>query len=515
MISMPPAAAYHRLETLLGAQLSAVSKTSGFAADVCPILLEAKYIDPEPEQALECLEQGRGLVISYVTEGRSEISILRQKYLMNAQELERLQHAVSLSIDKTVNVLSQQRLLIEREEAALQIEPFLAGIRSLPEHRRFLLPPSLQALKDTASDGPIVIVNVTEISSAALIIRPSPCPVKYIPLPSLDGYEVERFRPFALTGPRSRSRYIGAEELEATNNDFLIFLGSLWTKCVLLILEELQYYPPRSGGGGGDLPRIWWIGTGLASSIPFHATGRHTTGSVENTYSCAISSYTPSLKSLRYVRDKGNKMPDQLTTLLVAMPTTPGADDLPGVATESSVIEDIMNPVSTLEHPDSATVLGALDEFSIAHFACHGCSDTTNPARSYLALQRQDEDSLVPEKLTLQSIIDAQLSNVWLAYISACSTAENRVRDLADEALHLASGFQTAGFKHTIAAMWASDDEICAKIARVFYDSLMIMKSGINDENRVVAVALHQAVNQVRLEYFDQPYLWAQYVHFV
>jgi hypothetical protein len=502
-------------------QLSAVSKTSGFAADVCSILLDAKNDDPEPEKALECLEQGRGLVIGYVTQGRSEISILRQKYPTKAQELERLQHALSLSIDKTVNVLSQQRLLIEREDATLQIEPFLAGIRSLPEHRRFLLPPSLQELKDTASEGPIVIVNVTELSSpsaiirssAALIIRPSPWPVKYIPLPSLDGHEVERFRPFALTGPRSRSRYIGAEEPEATSDDFLVFLESLWTNCVLPILQELQYYPPRSGGG--DLPRIWWMGTGLASSVPFHAAGRHTTGSVENTYSCAISSYTPSLKSLRYVRDQGNKMPDQLTTLLVAMPTTPRADDLPGVARESSVIEDIMNPVRTLKHPDSATVLEALNEFSIAHFACHGCSDTTNPARSYLALQRQDGDSLVPDKLTLQSIIDAQLSRVWLAYLSACSTAENRVRDFADEALHLASGFQTAGFKHTIAAMWASDDDICARVARVFYDSLMIMKRGkFNDENRAVAVALHQAVNQVRLEYLDQPYLWAQYIHF-
>jgi hypothetical protein len=39
------------------------------------------------------------------------------------------------------------------------------------------------------------------------------------------------------------------------------------------------------------------------------------------------------------------------------MPITPGADDLPRVATESSIIEDIMSSVSTLKHPDSATVL--------------------------------------------------------------------------------------------------------------------------------------------------------------
>lgn len=405
--------------------------------------------------------------------------------------------------------------MIERDRAALQIEPCLAAIQSLPEHRRILLPPSLQALKETASQGPIVIVNVTDTSSAALIIRPSPCPVKYIPLPTLDGYEVERFRSFALSGLRSRSRYIGVEEPEATKNDFLNFLDSLWTECVLPILEDLQYYPPRSGSGGGDLPRIWWIGTGLASSLPFHAAGHHTTGSVENTYSCAISSYTSSLKSLRYVRDKDDKMPVQLTTLLVAMPTTPGADDLPRVATESSFIEDIMSSVNTLKHPDSATVLGALNEFSIVHFACHGCSDAINPSRSYLAaLQRQDGDSLVPDNLTMQTIIDARSSKVWLAYLSACSTAENRESDFTDEALHLASGFQTTGFKNTIAAMWASDDEICAKVARVFYASLLSMKSEINDENRAVAVALHQTVNQVRLEYLDQPYLWAQYIHF-
>lgn len=141
------------------------------------------------------------------------------------------------------------------------------------------------------------------------------------------------------------------------------------------------------------------------------------------------------------------------------MPTTPRADDLPGVATESSVIEDIMNSVNTLKHPDSATGLGALNEDSIVHFACHGRSDTINPARSFLAaLQRQDRDSLVPDNLTMQTIIDAQLSKVWLACLSACSTAENRASDFADEALHLASGFQAAGFKHSIAAMWASDD---------------------------------------------------------
>jgi tetratricopeptide (TPR) repeat protein len=158
-------------------QLTAVRNTSGFAADVCSILLEeseSHSIDSKPEQALECLEQGRCLIIGYVTEGRTEISNLRQKYRRKAQELEQLQHAASLRFHTTMDVLSQQRLLFERDEAASKIEPFLAGIQSLPGYERFPLPPSLQTLKDTASEGPIVIVNVTDISSAALIVRPSP-----------------------------------------------------------------------------------------------------------------------------------------------------------------------------------------------------------------------------------------------------------------------------------------------------------------------------------------------------
>lgn len=287
--------------------------------------------------------------------------------------------------------------------------------------------------------------------------------MKHIELPDLDTFDIESFRPFSLTGPGSR--YIGAEEFESTDSDFLIFLERLWFDCVSPILEELQFPPPKRDGD--DLPRIWWMGTGMASSLPFHAAGCHTPESVENAYSCVVSSYTPSLKTLRYIREKGNRKPERLTTLLVTMSTTPGANDLPGVATEADAIQETMHPVKILSQPDSATVMGALNEYSIAHFACHGCSDTINPAESYLALQGRDD--LVPDKLTLHSISEADLSQVYLAYLSACSTAEHRVPDLADEALHLASGFQTTGFKHTVAAMWTSDDEICANVARVFY----------------------------------------------
>ena len=56
-----------------------------------------------------------------------------------------------------------------------------------------------------------------------------------------------------------------------------------------------------------------------------------------------------------------------------------------------------------------------------------------------------------------------------MAYLSACSTAENRARTLLDEVTHLASGFQMAGFPHVAASMWSTEDESCVEMAREFY----------------------------------------------
>lgn len=61
--------------------------------------------------------------------------------------------------------------------------------------------------------------------------------------------------------------------------------------------------------------------------------------------------------------------------------------------------------------------------------------------------------------------------------------------------------------------MWPSNDEICAQVARVFYHELTV-KDGISEGNRAVAAALHAALREVRSMNLEEPYLWAQYVHF-
>lgn len=86
----------------------------------------------------------------------------------------------------------------------------------------------------------------------------------------------------------------------------------------------------------------------LATTIPFHAAGDHSRGSVDNTFSHAISSYTPTIKALEYSRERLAQMQQdgeaqtsengKRRVTVVAMPQTPGLGPLPKTLNELSSI---------------------------------------------------------------------------------------------------------------------------------------------------------------------------------
>ncbi|KAJ5210187.1 Tetratricopeptide-like helical [Penicillium cf. griseofulvum] len=480
-------------------QQYAIQQMSGLAADASSLLLRT---DNDPARALEYLEHGRGLIIGYLIDSRGDISDLSTKHPKEADKFDRLRHKAFMPIRQEDPVETRRQFLEERADAVTRLESCLEDIRRLEGFDRFLLPPSSEALQANATDGPIVVVNVTSISSDALIVRPSG--IKHIPLPDFDISKANNYRSWGLT--RSPSRLIELKE-KGGPSSFERFLRDLWSDCVRLVLDELGFLHPASD----TLPRIWWIGTGLAASLPFHAAGDHSPGSLENTLSCVLSSYTPSIKMLQFAREKTRVTLDTQSMLLVTMPKTPGEDDLPGVTAESQAIQEaVVTPhtVKLLIQPSAEIVLHGLQDCSIAHFACHGSSDMSDPSNSFLALQGQDS----VDRLTVKKISESHMKEAWLAYLSACSTAENQTSELADEALHLASGFQVAGFAHTVGSMWSSNDEICVQVAAIFYRELIT--GGLVEGNRAVATALHTAVMTVREQNLERPYLWAQYVHF-
>jgi CHAT domain-containing protein len=115
--------------------------------------------------------------------------------------------------------------------------------------------------------------------------------------------------------------------------------------------------------------------------------------------------------------------------------------------------------------------------------------------------------------MTVLDISEVLLKHAQVVYLSACSTAENRVELLADEVIHVVSGFQVAGFAHVIGCLWPSVDRVCVEVARGFYSSLF-GQGGVRWANRDVAVALREAVMSVKASDLKQPLNWAQFVRY-
>jgi CHAT domain-containing protein len=353
-----------------------------------------------------------------------------------------------------------------------------------------------------------VVVNVTDIRSDAIIVTDSA--VNFIGLPTLTETDaIKWIREDLIT-------YKTPEEKGKKNKRYIQFLSWLWSSCVEVILQKIHNGRKPNPN---HLPRIWWIGVGITSYLPFHAAGDHSVGSTESTLHWAISSYTPTIKALAHARGTtfatGRLREDKPKLLIVAMPETPGQIGLPGVRQEISEIQRAVSSSfseQTLIQPNAEAVLAHLTQCGVIHFACHGMSDHVDPFNSCLILQEGDGVVGRADRLTVRQISDTNLERARIAYLSAYSTAENRAEELADEVIHLASGFQVAGFSHVIASVWTTDDEICVKMAREFYGRL---KNGYTEDtsNKAVAAAVHDSIMEIRSAWRRYPLLWAPYVH--
>jgi CHAT domain-containing protein len=293
---------------------------------------------------------------------------------------------------------------------------------------------------------------------------------------------------------------------------------------VKLVLSELETMGYFGSIRSAQCPRVWWIGCGMASSFPFHAAGvDFGPASLENTLSRVVPSYTPTIKALAHSRlrasipttdNAGKNNIDSI--LLVTMPTTVGQRSLPGVDKERNAIQLSCRgvcEVKELRLPTAKSVLEELDQSRIAHFACHGLSDPTNPYDSHLLLQKKVDGKATLDKLTMLEVSKlAAEQQLWVAFLSACSTVQVKAREFADEGLHLASAFQVAGFAHVIGALWPANDDACARIAGEFYTELT-KHNKEEISQRVVAEALWQAVMQIRSEPNSNFSLWAPFVH--
>jgi hypothetical protein len=371
----------------------------------------------------------------------------------------------------------------------------------------------------------VVTLNVSPHRSDALLLTPGG--IVHVALPELD-YDtvVDRVNAFHQDLAAVRDAAVPPVARKAAQARLRSALGWLWDAAMEPVLDALGYTgrPPS-----GTWPRVWWCPTGPLALLPLHAAGHHTdprpTGderAPRTVMDRVVSSYTPTIRALRHARRKirAHSAPRD-RSLIVALSTTPGLPNdgrLPNVPTEAAEVRSLLPRPVLLADPGvsasasgpavatRAAVLGYLPDCTIAHFACHGYSDPTDPSRSRLLLHDH-----LDTPLDVGSLASIALDRARLAFLSACSTALSADTSLLDEAIHIASAFQIAGFPQVIGTLWEINDKLAVDVAAFFYAGLTNEEGHL--DTGLAARALHDAVHHVRGRYPDTPSLWAAYLH--
>lgn len=428
-----------------------------------------------------------------------------------APEVYREYHSVQRELDVLPKESHSNDLTGKRQRLVSDFDSLLARIRSHDELQDFLLPLSLESTKQMARGASIVVVFASKLtdSGAAFIINRRG--LSMIELPHLTSDDVEDWMEYS----RSATDAWTLRTAAGNNKKMRGFLQWLWLAAVQPIINELE----ESKGPEDTKPRVHWIGAGLLSGAPFHAAGDSSTEGNECAMDRVISSYTQTLRALAYTQEAKQSPSRVDRMLLVSASEAPGARSLPLIHQEVANIQRLVSEDTQTVLLNNGTPKQVLSELPLAtrvHFACHGYSDAKDIENSHLALHydaNTEIDSGSQGKLSVRQIQTFKSPTARLAYLSACSGAENKSTTLADETTHLAGAFQLAGFEHVIGTLWQTKDAACQQVAEDFYKHLCHEKGGA-EVKLEEHLALHRAVQTLREGNRDKPLIWAPFVHF-
>ncbi|ERF74882.1 hypothetical protein EPUS_09421 [Endocarpon pusillum Z07020] len=474
-VSLIPLLTSHSLE--ISDKQYLLTNVAGLASDAAAIALMA---DRTIYEAIQLLELGRGIIVGSASDLRADISHLHQKDQQLAERFIELRDHLNNSTRQTHQINHHQLPTgltgpaDQRYSTARELEQTIRAIRALPDFDRFLLTPSEDELKLAAVSGPIVFINVSDYRCDALIIEKHK--LQALLLPHLHSNDV-----------RARATTLG--NLDELDMSLLEWLWNTIAEPVLNTLGFIEIF-------GDSWPRIWWIPTGPLTKFPIHAAGSRNSSVLDR----VTSSYSASIRALvqsRQRRSKAKVVPEEGKAVFVGMERTPGCKRLPGVPKEIEMLSRLCGSTKfqvTRPQTHRSDVISALQDCRIFHFAGHGLTDQENPSNSSLILS----DGL----LAVASLFELNLHNhaPFLAYLSACGTGEIKQDSLTDEALHLISACQFAGFQHVIGTLWKVNDETCIETAAKTYE--WMIRENMSDNS--VAEGLHKASRQLRAQWLSE-----------
>ena len=449
-----------------------LTEVTGLASDAAAIAL---MVAKSPYEAIQLLERGRGIIAASLNELRADVLDLQQKHPQLTQDYISLRDqldaptAMTRRSDELDMPAEVTRQVDQRHNTGQKLEQMIGDIRRLPGFERFLLAPTENELKAAAVSGPVVVINISDYRCDALIIEKHG--LETLPLRDLDSKDV-RARAATLEKPEQQ------------------LMEWLWDKIGKPVLDALGLIQAPSV----SWPRIWWIPTGPLTKFPLHAAGYHSCGSCNTVLDRVISSYSSSIRALIQSHQRRLRVkvaPEVSKAVLVGMEVTPHHNHLRHVPEEiaklSSLCQSMKLDVTTPQARQD-DVLSALRDCRIFHFAGHGLTHLSDPSKSSLVLS--------DGPLTVASLFELNLHNrtPFLAYLSACGTGEIKHDELIDEALHLISACQLAGFRHVIGTLWKVNDQSCVEAAAMTYE--WMKRGNMSDDS--VAEGLHQASRHLR-----------------
>ncbi|MEU7825936.1 CHAT domain-containing protein [Catellatospora sp. NPDC049133] len=485
-----------------------LGQVAGVAAQAAAVAVAAG----RPDRAVELLEQARGQLLAEAMGNSEDLRRLRSSLPELADRFTRTRaRLAAVETDPDTPAGSGQAAAPAVETAALrraaadELQALLARIRAEPGFAGFLAPAPVEQLRLHAGEGPIVMVTTDPLRCDALILTADPHrPVLHVPLPDLTHEDVlnkaARFRGALAAVHDDRHSISTQARAQQTVRDILAWLWDTTTAPVLTALGHTRTSPDDSW------PRVWWCPVGVLAHLPLHAAGYHDdvrAGAAEprTVLDRVVSSYTATIHALAHARQRPSGAAADRPALIVSMPQTPGAPDLPGAARETDLIASLLPGARILQGAEATrdAVVSALGQHPMAHFACHGSTDWNAPDHSRLYLHDHAD-----HPLTVAALSRLRLPDADLAYLSACETTETQLR-LADEAIHITAAFQVAGYRSVVGTLWQVSDQASTTLASHFYTNLT--------EGAPSAQALHHATRELRRRSLRAPSRWAAYIH--
>lgn len=374
-----------------------------------------------------------------------------------------------------------------------------------------------QAL-ELANEGEIVVINITNIRSDAIIISKTQIRTLYLPLVDEEALS-EKSWLIQQALARDVDDPVEFQKLWAALSDML---AQIWRHIARPVLSELGYTNSLSQQHH-PWPRIWWVPTGILCLYPLHAAGigLHTTKNVINR---VISSYTSTLGALARLRSyaestrrhSAQAATNNVKAAIIAMHRTPLHASLDFVKDEIAVIQSCFPETEVLDEPKGIDVLQSLESAHTLfyHFSCHGYIDFEDPSQSRLLLTDWET-----RPLTVNLLRDRMVSTNRTAFLSACYTAHAGVENEQDECDNLVNALQAAGFCGVIGSLWSVREQSALELVRGFYqyikNSMQAFETQMNKEAlHFATLALAKASCNAGNEDRGNPLLWAPFVYF-